>query len=154
MIEYKFLKELYSKGDYREVRTKIECNKHCMDNSDIRRIWAQSYYQDSELLYTYSYEKALKILNSMKIDINPNETMRLKGAVNKRWWEKSEYSSEKHFDYACTCYLGAIGDSDEDRVKDKGYGAYNVLYLYILKDSKTNNKKYKNKILELLNTTL
>lgn len=154
MVDYKLLEELYSNSEYQDVRIKIESDEILMSDPDTRRLWAQSYYQDSDLLYIYSYDKALKILNNIQNDNDYNETLRLKGAVNKRWWEKSDYKKDNYFKDACSCYLEAIGESDEDRVKDKGYGAYNVLYLYILRDYECNSNKYQDKIDKLLSKTL
>lgn len=154
MINYTTLEDLYSKREYHSVRVTVESDELLMSNSKIRRLWAQSYYQDSELLYTYSYEKAIKILSNIKNDDDPNETLRLKGAVYKRYWEKSNYQKEIYFQNACDSYLKSIGETDNHRVEDKGYGAFNVLYLYLLKDFKSNKNDYESKINKLLDSSI
>lgn len=154
MLKYDLIEEQYSKRKYHDVRVTVESDKFLMGDPDVRRLWGQSYYQDSELLYTYSYEKAIKILSNIKNDNDLNETSRLIGAVYKRYWEKSNYKKETYFHNACDNYIKSIGETDTQRVEDKGYGAFNILYLYIMKDSKSNKNDYESKINELLDSSI
>lgn len=92
---------------------------------DYYRLKAQCYYQDLKLPTKKRFAKALNLLE-IKDDDNPQETLRLKGAIYKRKYLHSR--DIKDIYRAISCYEKASKDVKED----KGYGAGNVVYLYYL----------------------
>ncbi len=89
------------------------------------RLKAQCYYQDLKLPTKKRFAKALNLLE-IENDDNPQETLRLKGAIYKRKYQHSR--DIKDIYRAISCYEKASKDVKED----KGYGAGNVVYLYYL----------------------
>jgi len=119
------------------------------------RLSAQCFYQNLNISTKNRFRKALKILEEIKNDDNPQETLRLKGAIYKR---KYHYSRDIKELYQAIYYYE---EASKDINEDKGYGVGNVVYLYLLLLSELGNtisdeikKSYLNKVQEITKKSL
>jgi len=85
---------------------------------------AQCYYQDLRIHSKKRFKYAFEVLDSLEgKDTNPQETLRLRGAIFKRkFYHTADITDLLN---AIKCYRKAAEDYDED----KGYGAGNTVFL-------------------------
>ncbi len=120
-VKKKILK-LKAQHKYDEARALL--NENSTDNDELRAL-AECNYKDLELHKDYSYAEALKLLDKIKDDNNPSETLCLRGAVYKRKWEHKANIDDLY--ESIKVYELAYNDYKQD---DKDYGGINASYLY------------------------
>lgn len=139
-------KKLYKKNEYKKIRELIENQKIEEHNDEIYRELAKAYYLDNELNFNFSSKEALLTLKKILEDTNPQETFRLKGAIYKRLWWKSDKTNKERLIQSIENYKRAIGKDDKTRENDKGYATFNFAYLELHKYSEEQNVDKKESI--------
>lgn len=142
------IKILSSNYQYKKIRELIESSKIDKFRDKINREYAKAYYLDKELELNFSSKSALTVLSNIGEDTNPQETLRLRGAIYKRLWWKSNKSNDDYIDKSIENYRNAIGTDNKSKENDKGYATFNFAYLKLHKYKKVQNKKEREKFLK------